>query len=44
MSSTVAISDAVEAKCDAIGIQRICDDPRGGWESYRRLTAELEWG
>jgi hypothetical protein len=41
---TVAVSDAVEAKCDAIGIPRIRDDPGGGWESYRRLTAELEWG
>ena len=41
---TVAVSDAVEAKCDAIGIPRICDDLGGGWESYRRLTAELEWG
>ncbi|MCS6627909.1 hypothetical protein N0B44_33910 [Roseibacterium beibuensis] len=39
------LANAVEAKCDALGIPRIdeavnCD----GWKNYRRFTQELEWG
>lgn len=41
----VALSGAVEAKCDNIGIPRFDDEIGGdGWKSYRRMTGELEWG
>jgi len=41
----VALCEAVEAKCDQIGIPRFYDDIGGdGWKSYRRITGELEWG
>lgn len=41
----VALSEAVEAKCDQIGIPRFYDDIGGdGWKSYRKFTGELEWG
>jgi hypothetical protein len=40
----VALCEAVEAKCDEIGIPRFYDDIGGdGWKSYRRMTGELEW-
>lgn len=39
----LTLSEAAEAKCDAIGIPRIHETVGGGLESYRRFTKELEW-
>lgn len=41
----LALCEAVEAKCDEIGIPRFHDEIAGdAWKSYRRMTGELEWG
>lgn len=40
----LALCAAVEAKCDALGIPRFCDEAGSGWKSYRKFTGELEWG
>ncbi|MBB5773214.1 hypothetical protein HNP47_003239 [Brevundimonas vesicularis] len=40
----LALIAEVEAKCDQMGIHRIDDAGDSGWKSYRRFTAELEWG
>lgn len=39
------LSEAAEAKCDAVGIFRPDETAGGdGWTSYRSFTRELEWG
>ena len=40
----VALDQAADAKCDALGILRQDDDASFGWRSYRQFTQELEWG
>jgi hypothetical protein len=41
----LVLAEAVEAKCDALGIPRIDEAVGGdGWKNYRRFTQELEWG
>lgn len=41
----LAVVSEIEAKCDEIGVPHIDEAVGGhGWQSYRRITGELEWG